>query len=170
MMVAEPPLVAQVPRRLLGRRRYRRYITSAHGAAGRRPRVRGLTPARALHDHGHPHISAGPPTDPAGEVSPWQSCSYICNLRCMGTYLRLTATLRAVLTAFLRSEGETWGLRLATETGFPTGTIYPLLARLEREGFVQSHWAEDTARRGPRRRMYSLTPTGRHWATQRLEA
>jgi len=87
----------------------------------------------------------------------------------MGTYLRLTTALRAVLGQFLDAEAETWGLRLATETGFPTGTIYPLLARLEREGFVQSYWADDSTRPGARRRLYSLTPAGRRWATARLE-
>ena len=87
----------------------------------------------------------------------------------MGTYLRLTTALRAVLEQFLNAETETWGLRLATETGFPTGTIYPLLARLEREGFVQSYWADESPRPGARRRLYSLTPSGRRWATARLE-
>lgn len=87
----------------------------------------------------------------------------------MGTYLRLTASLRAVLTRFLGAETETWGLRLATDTGYPTGTIYPLLARLEREGFVQSYWADNSEHSGARRRLYSLTPTGRHWAAERLK-
>ena len=86
----------------------------------------------------------------------------------MGTYLRLTAALRAVLTALLAADSETWGLRLVIETGYPTGTIYPLLARLERGGFVRSYWANGSERPGARRRLYSLTPTGRHWAAQRL--
>lgn len=87
----------------------------------------------------------------------------------MGTYLRLTTALRAVLHAFVHAEEEVWGLRLSSETGFPTGTVYPLLARLEREGFLESHWADDLERPGPRRRLYSLTPAGRRWATARLE-
>ena len=39
------------------------------------------------------------------------------------------------------------------------GTIYPLLSRLKREGYVATRWAESEA--GPPRKYYSLTPTGR---------
>ena len=87
----------------------------------------------------------------------------------MGSYLRLTPALRAVLGQFLRTETEVWGLLLAADTGRPTGTIYPLLERLEREGFVGSHWDDDPSRTGARRRLYALTPAGRSWATARLE-
>ena len=39
------------------------------------------------------------------------------------------------------------------------GTIYPLLARLEREGLLKSEWVEGE---GPRpRKYYQLTPAGR---------
>jgi PadR family transcriptional regulator PadR len=88
----------------------------------------------------------------------------------MGTYLRLTPALKDVLRQLLRAETEVWGLLLATETGRPTGTIYPLLERLERAGFVRSRWGADEPRPGARRRLYSLTPGGRDWATSRLDA
>ncbi len=39
------------------------------------------------------------------------------------------------------------------------GTIYPLLARLRREGLVQTTWRESTA--GPPRRYHRLTDAGR---------
>lgn len=39
------------------------------------------------------------------------------------------------------------------------GTVYPLLARLEREGLLQARWVEGE---GPRpRKYYQLTPAGR---------
>jgi len=38
------------------------------------------------------------------------------------------------------------------------GTIYPLLSRLRREGWVSTTWAESVE--GPPRRYYSLTPAG----------
>jgi DNA-binding PadR family transcriptional regulator len=41
----------------------------------------------------------------------------------------------------------------------PTGTIYPALRRLERAGLVHGTWAEAGGRR---RRVYQLTPAGRH--------
>ncbi len=38
------------------------------------------------------------------------------------------------------------------------GTIYPLLARLRRDGLVDTVWRESTE--GPPRRYYALTPAG----------
>ncbi len=38
------------------------------------------------------------------------------------------------------------------------GTLYPLLARLRKEGAVQTTWRESTS--GPPRRYYRLTPAG----------
>lgn len=86
----------------------------------------------------------------------------------MGTYLRLTPALKSVMEFLIQSEEEVWGLLLTTKTGRPTGTIYPILERLEREGFLQSRWDDNESRSGARRRLYSLTPTGRDWASARL--
>ena len=38
------------------------------------------------------------------------------------------------------------------------GTVYPALHRLERDGLLESRWADDAPRR---RRVYALTPRGR---------
>ncbi len=38
------------------------------------------------------------------------------------------------------------------------GTIYPLLSRRRREGWVKTSWAESEA--GPPRRYYAITPAG----------
>jgi DNA-binding PadR family transcriptional regulator len=86
----------------------------------------------------------------------------------MGAYLRLTPALRAVLLHLLANGADTWGLRVVKETGRPTGTVYPILERLEREGFVVSRWEVDPAASGPRRRLYSLTSEGRAWAEVRV--
>jgi PadR family transcriptional regulator PadR len=50
--------------------------------------------------------------------------------------------------------------RLGSIDGMVTseGTIYPLLSRLRREGWVTTSWAESEA--GPPRRYYSITPDG----------
>src|SRR6476661_1921274 len=41
------------------------------------------------------------------------------------------------------------------------GSLYPTLYRLENAGLVKAEWDEDTkGRRGPRRRVYRLTPKG----------
>jgi PadR family transcriptional regulator, regulatory protein PadR len=86
----------------------------------------------------------------------------------VGTYLRLTAALRDVLRCLLDADDEVWGLQLVNATQRSTGTVYPLLERLERELHVQSRWDDEPERRGARRRLYMLTPEGRAWATTRL--
>jgi PadR family transcriptional regulator PadR len=40
------------------------------------------------------------------------------------------------------------------------GTIYPILARLDRDGLVRSEWVESA--QGPPRKYYALTSSGRH--------
>ena len=65
-----------------------------------------------------------------------------------------------VLEVLLGAEGPRWGLEIIKLTGRPSGSVYPLLDRLERAGWVTSAWDDDVERRGPRRRMYRLTAEG----------
>ena len=65
-----------------------------------------------------------------------------------------------VLGVLLDSDGPRWGLEIIKLTGRPSGSVYPLLERLERAGWLSSHWDDDSERRGPRRRMYVLTVDG----------
>ena len=73
-------------------------------------------------------------------------------------------TLQYCVLALLNSE-ELYGFdlvrRLADVDSMVTseGTIYPLLARLRRDGFVESNWQESPS--GPPRRYYHLTEAGR---------
>ena len=50
----------------------------------------------------------------------------------------------------------------------PEGTIYPLLARLKAEGWVDSEWVE--AERGHPRKYYRLTDAGRRHLLQMAKA
>jgi len=53
-------------------------------------------------------------------------------------------------------------VRVLSESGsisLKEGTIYPILARLDREGLVRSEWMESA--QGPPRKYYALTPSGR---------
>ena len=65
----------------------------------------------------------------------------------------------------LLAERERYGLELvqnlAEVDGMVTteGTIYPLLARLRKDGEVDTFWQESTA--GPPRRYYRITPAGK---------
>ena len=50
----------------------------------------------------------------------------------------------------------------------PEGTVYPALHRLERAGVVKSKW--ESGENARKRRLYSLTPTGRrHLKKRRAE-
>lgn len=81
----------------------------------------------------------------------------------------LTQLRRGVLeycVLALLAEEELYGFdlvrRLGESEGLVTseGTIYPLLSRLRRVGWVDSSWRESES--GPPRRYYSVTRSGRH--------
>jgi PadR family transcriptional regulator, regulatory protein PadR len=74
---------------------------------------------------------------------------------------RMTLPTQLVLLAFLKDpERELYGLEICAAAGLPSGTIHPILARLERLGWLHSSWEEiDPAEEGrPRRRYYRLDP------------
>jgi len=88
----------------------------------------------------------------------------------MSSSLRRTPAMIDILQRLLAAEHPLWGLQLSAATGRPTGTVYPLLERLEQAGFVSSTWESENDRPGPRRRLYALTPPGRRWATEQCSA
>ncbi|MEO3872035.1 helix-turn-helix transcriptional regulator [Nonomuraea sp. B12E4] len=75
---------------------------------------------------------------------------------------RMTLQVQAVLRVFLADPAQCrYGLELCAATTLPSGTIYPILARLERIGWIESHWEEPQAAEGrPRRRYHTMTPDG----------
>jgi PadR family transcriptional regulator PadR len=77
--------------------------------------------------------------------------------------LRLTVQVLLVLRALLREPGrELYGLELSEETGLMPGTAYPILLRLESQGWVTSRWedVDPRAEKRPARRYYRLTANG----------
>jgi PadR family transcriptional regulator PadR len=87
--------------------------------------------------------------------------SYIRRVSDVEPLQRITAPTVDVLTALLESDGPVWGLLVVKETERPTGTVYPILERLEERGWIESSWDDDPDHRGPRRRLYAFTPDGR---------
>lgn len=90
----------------------------------------------------------------------------------MSVYLRMTPATLSVLQELIssyESDEYVWGLMLSSLTGYAPGTVYPILDRLTRELFVTSMWEDDTQRRGPRRRLYKLTPQGYKWSVTKVE-
>jgi DNA-binding PadR family transcriptional regulator len=84
--------------------------------------------------------------------------------------VRLTQPALKVLRVLLGNSGRLSGAEIAKVTHATSGTLYPLLARLEANGWAASAWEEvdprDVGR--PRRRFYNLTALGRAKAHEAL--
>lgn len=84
--------------------------------------------------------------------------------------LRITDATLDVLEVLLRSDDELYGFKIAQAISRPTGSVFPILARLERARWAKSEWEqtddeeqtgdERTRERGARRRFYQLTGEG----------
>jgi DNA-binding PadR family transcriptional regulator len=85
----------------------------------------------------------------------------------------MTIPMLAVLAALTDGGGGWYGLRIAGATALRTGTVYPLLTRLERAGWVTATWEDKNSPDekkdpGARRKYYQLTPQGRENALRAL--
>ena len=78
---------------------------------------------------------------------------------------------RAVL-AFLSEAGREWthGYDLVRTTGVKSGTLYPLLIRLEAQGYLEAQWQPPAAPGRPPRHAYRLTAEGARFARNILTA
>jgi DNA-binding PadR family transcriptional regulator len=66
---------------------------------------------------------------------------------------------------------EMYGLEICKAAELPSGTLHPILARLERCGWLESRWEDiDPTEEGrPRRRYYRLSPFGAERARTALD-
>jgi DNA-binding PadR family transcriptional regulator len=80
----------------------------------------------------------------------------------MAADVRVTAGVAKVLAAFLEDPAaDRYGLDLMKATEMPSGTLYPILARLRDAGWVRAEWEQpDPDASRPARRYYRLTPDG----------
>ena len=79
----------------------------------------------------------------------------------MSPRLNLTYPTALVLQAL--SCGFHHGFDIMDATGLPSGTVYPILRRLDREGLLESNWeehAEAQREQRPPRRYYAITAAG----------
>src|SRR6266508_1597394 len=77
--------------------------------------------------------------------------------------MRLTIPMQLVLRALLEHATREWyGLEICRSAGLPSGTIHPILARLETAGWLNSRWEtiDPKAQGRPRRRYYRLSEDG----------
>ena len=104
----------------------------------------------------HPGIISHPPA--TGCL--WSTyVGYMCRLG----DVKLTRPLERVLRVLLADPAaEHYGYDLMKAARLPSGTLYPMLARLEQQGLVRSEWEEqrrDASGRPPRK-YYRLTAEG----------
>ena len=79
----------------------------------------------------------------------------------MSPRLNLTYPTALVLQALTR--GFHHGFDIMDATGLPSGTVYPILRRLDREGYLKSAWESPAAaqrEQRPARRYYEITGAG----------
>jgi PadR family transcriptional regulator, regulatory protein PadR len=84
---------------------------------------------------------------------------------------RMTIPTQLVLRALLEDPTrELYGVEIGTAAGLPSGTVHPILARLEGLRWLESRWEDiDPRAEGrPARRYYRLTADGVQWAQAAL--
>ena len=77
--------------------------------------------------------------------------------------MKLTGPLERVLRVLTADPAAPhYGYDLMKAAGLPSGTLYPMLARLQQEGLVQSEWEarREVAGGRPPRKYYRLTAEG----------
>ena len=80
----------------------------------------------------------------------------------MAAELKLSHTAALILQAV--NTGDGYGFSVMELTGLPSGTVYPAMRRLERDGLVRSQWERHSiadAGQRPPRKYYKLTRSGR---------
>ncbi|MER5839554.1 PadR family transcriptional regulator [Streptomyces prasinus] len=85
---------------------------------------------------------------------------------------RLTKPTIAVLEVLLAAtdDAPAWGLSICRDADLGSGTVYPILDRLLKRGWVTSRTEADPHPGRPPRRYYELTGAGRASATAALDA
>ena len=63
-----------------------------------------------------------------------------------------------------------YGYALSRETGLQSGTLYPILMRLEERGWLETKWETPAPGGRPPRHMYRLTASGRASAVEAVAA
>ena len=78
--------------------------------------------------------------------------------------VKMTGPVQQVLRAMLEDPAVLrYGLEISKRAGLETGTLYPVMARLEGVGWVESSWEDPDlgiSDGRPRRRYYQLTKDG----------
>lgn len=83
--------------------------------------------------------------------------------------VRVTLQMLKLLEALMDGgPSDRYGFELSRVTGLKSGTLYPILARLESAGWLSSGWESAETAGRPRRRYYRLTGAGEAAAQREL--
>lgn len=77
--------------------------------------------------------------------------------------MKITKQVLQVLHVFRKTPTEPLaGSDIRHQTGLGNSTVYPILCRLEQNGWIESSWeaVDPSIVRRPRKRLYTLTRTG----------
>lgn len=79
---------------------------------------------------------------------------------------------QALAVVAVLSDSHEWrhGYDLMAQAGVKSGTLYPLLMRLEAQGMLQARWVDSPQPGRPHRHVYRLTPAGRDWVASLAES
>lgn len=77
--------------------------------------------------------------------------------------VRMTTSTFAVLQVLADAtpDDPVYGLRICEQAALGSGTVYPILDRLERAGWIVGEWEAEQPSGRPKRRTYRLTGVGR---------
>lgn len=89
----------------------------------------------------------------------------------MGVHIRLSKQTLQILNALLVHSTQ-WhhGYAISKATAIASGTLYPILMRLEKLGWLETRWEEARVPGRPPRHQYRLSANGREWAAEELRA
>ena len=88
----------------------------------------------------------------------------------MGIRLRVTPQTLHLLDALLVRPSQ-WqhGYALSQATGIASGTLYPILMRLDKQRWLETRWEQPGKIGRPPRHLYRLTSEARAWAREEIE-
>jgi DNA-binding PadR family transcriptional regulator len=97
---------------------------------------------------------------------------YICRILFVMARRPNSSKQTEALLGVLIAGGSRWryGYDLSRETDLKSGTMYPILMRLQSQGWLEERWEEAAVAGKPRRHLYRLTAEGTAEAAALLRA
>src|SRR6266536_5381166 len=88
----------------------------------------------------------------------WTFPGHLCRVASMPGPKMSRSTLEVLAYCVEAKQKPVYGNQIIKDTGLKSGTIYPILDRLERAGWLTAEWEgiDESAEKRPRRRNYRL--------------